>query len=141
MHSVGTPYIATIEPWHGHQVVVYAHPETNEENAYRGKWQRHMLDEDLKWGHAVWCANLDGDADEELIIGVRDNKDNTWRCGLRIYDSQDDSGGNWKRHLIDPGGVNVEALAAADRTGDGKVDIVAVGRQSHNVRIYWNETK
>ena len=135
------PYIATIEPWHGHQVVVYAHPETNEENNYRGKWQRHVVDDDLKWGHAVWCANLDDDADEELIIGVRDNKDNTYRCGLRIYDATNDSGGGWKRHIIDPGGVNIEDLAAGDLNGDGKIDIVAVGRQSHNVRIYWNETE
>lgn len=140
-YASGTPYIATIEPWHGHQVVVYAHPETNEKNSYRGKWQRHMLDEDLKWGHAVWCANLDNDKDDELIIGVRDDKDNTHRCGLRIYDPTDDSGSGWKRHIIDPGGVNIEDLAAADLNGDGKIDIVAVGRQSHNVRIYWNETE
>ena len=135
------PYIATIEPWHGYQVVVYAAPKTKEENAYRGLWQRHVVDEDLKWGHAVWCANLDGDPDDELIIGVRDDKDNDWRCGLRIYDATDDSGGGWKRLMIDPGGVNIEDLAAGDLYGDGKIDIVAVGRQSHNVRIYWNETE
>lgn len=140
-YATGVPYIATIEPWHGHQVVVYAHPETREADAYRGKWQRHVLDEDLKWGHGVWCANLDDDPEDELIIGVRDHKDNTWRSGLRIYDPTDDSGAGWKRHLIDPGGVRIEDLAAADLNGDGRVDIVAVGRQSHNVKIYWNETQ
>lgn len=139
-YASGVPYLATIEPWHGYQVVVYSHPETKEDSAYRGPWRRHMLDEDLKWGHGVWCANLDDDADDELIIGVRDHKDNTWRCGLRIYDPTDDSGGGWKRHIIDPGGVNIEDLAAGDLNGDGRIDIVAVGRQSHNVRIYWNET-
>jgi hypothetical protein len=59
----------------------------------------------------------------------------------RIYDATNDSGSGWKRHLVDPGGVNIEDLAAGDLNGDGKTDIVAVGRQSHNVRIYWNETK
>ena len=62
------PFIATIEPWHGNQVVVYTPPETGE-----GLWERHVIDEKLKWGHAVWCADLDGDGDDELIIGVRDD--------------------------------------------------------------------
>jgi hypothetical protein len=35
--------------------------------------------------------------------------------------------------------VAVEDLAAADLDGDGRVDIVAVGRATKNVRVYWNE--
>ncbi len=31
-----------------------------------------MIAEPLQWGHAVWCADLDGDGDDELIIGQRD---------------------------------------------------------------------
>jgi hypothetical protein len=45
----------------------------------------------------------------------------------------------WRRTLIDPAGVAVEDLAAADLDGDGRQDIVAVGRATKNVRIYWNE--
>lgn len=134
----GAKYIGTIEPWHGHEVVVYSQPRIKAENAYRTEWSRQVLDKDLLWGHAVSCANLDGDADEELIIGVRDHKDDANRSGLRIYDP---TSGEWKRYVIDPGGVNIEDLAAGDLNGDGKIDIVAVGRQSHNVKIYWNETK
>lgn len=128
-------YIATIEPWHGHQVVVYTQdpPQVMRPR----KWNRQVLDEQLKWGHAVWCANLDDDPEEELIIGVRDNKDGEHRCGVRIYDP-DPSGQKWTRSLIDPGGVAVEDLAAGDLDGDGKTDIVAVGRATKNVRIYWN---
>jgi hypothetical protein len=33
----------------------------------------------------------------------------------------------------------VEDLAVADLNGDGKLHIVAVGRQTGNARIYWNE--
>ena len=44
-----------------------------------------------------------------------------------------------ERTDIDGGGVAVEDLAIADLNGDGKPDIVAVGRQTKNVRIYWNQ--
>jgi hypothetical protein len=134
----GRPFIATIEPWHGHQVVVYTPPADG-----KGMWDRHVLDDKLKWGHAVWCADLDGDGGDELIIGVRDelSKKPGERCGVRIYKALDDKGEKWERHLLDEGGVMVEDLACADLDGDGRIDIVAVGRDSHNARIYWNKGK
>ena len=47
-------------------------------------------------------------------------------------------GASGNRTLIDPDGVAVEDLAVGDLNGDGRSDIVAVGRQTHNVKIYWN---
>ncbi|PQO36834.1 hypothetical protein C5Y96_06620 [Blastopirellula marina] len=134
----GDRYIATIEPWHGNQIVVYTKPE---DQPLRSLWTRHVLDDQLKWGHAVWCANLDDDADEELVIGVRDDQTNSTRRGLRIFDPQDAKGSQFKRTVIDPGAVAIEDLAVGDLNGDGKADVVAVGRQTHNVKIYWNKTQ
>lgn len=133
----GANFIATIEPWHGFQVAVYTEPEKSAA-AEGGLWPRHLLDDQLKWGHAVWPVNLDDDDDEELVIGVRDNLDDRWRSGVRIYDPQDAAAGRWQRQLVDPGGVAVEDLAAADLDGDGRPDLVACGRATKNVRIYWN---
>jgi len=141
----GADYIATIEPWHGDQVVVYTRPEVSDKpqvfdkTAKPSLWRRQVLDEQLKWGHAVWCADLDGDGDQELVIGVRDDKNGEHRCGVRVYDPQDAAGRSWRRQLVDAGGVAVEDLLVADLNGDGRQDIVAVGRQTHNARIYWNE--
>jgi hypothetical protein len=132
----GRSFIATIEPWHGNKVVVYTPPADP-----AGLWDRHVLDDKLKWGHAVWCADLDGDGGDELIIGVRDilSKKTGENCGVRIYKPIDETGAKWQRHLLDEGGVQVEDLAAADLDGDGRIDLVAVGRQTHNARIYWNK--
>jgi hypothetical protein len=128
-------FIATIEPWHGHQVVVYTPPGKEGE-----LWQRHVIDDQLRWGHAVWCADLDGDGQDELIIGVRDelSKKPGERCGVRIYKSTDGMGAKWARQLLDEGGVAVEDLTVADLDGDGKPEIIAVGRQTFNARIYWH---
>ncbi|MFO0964784.1 MAG: VCBS repeat-containing protein [Gemmataceae bacterium] len=133
----GKAFIATIEPWHGNQVVVYTEPEKKGE-----LWTRTVVDDQLKWGHAVSVADLDGDGGDELIIGVRDDgTDKAFRRGVRIYKQSDERGTKWARDIIDNGGVAVEDLAVADLDGDGRPDIVAVGRQTHNARIYWNQGK
>lgn len=131
----GKKFIATVEPWHGFQIVVYTEPK--EPGAM---WDRHVIDDELKWGHAVSTADLDGDGSEELIIGVRDDG-GKHRRGVRIYRATDDIGAKWSRELLDEGGVAVEDLAVADLDGDGRPDIVAVGRATKNARIYWNQGK
>jgi hypothetical protein len=132
----GRVFIATIEPWHGNQVIVYT-PASDPNRP----WDRHVVDDQLRWGHAVWCADLDGDGNDELIIGVRDDLSTKpgQRRGVRVYKALDESGTKWGRRILDDGGISVEDMAAADLTNGGRVDIVAVGRQTHNVRIYWNE--
>lgn len=139
--NLAKPFLATIEPWHGNQVVVYTPPSKNGD-----LWDRHVLDDHLRWGHGVWCADLDlGDGSDELIIGVRDNPAKgdkfTEKCGVRVYKATDGVGKKWARNIIDDGGVAVEDLTVADLNADGKPDIIAVGRATKNARIYWNQGK
>lgn len=138
----GRSCIGTIEPWHGNKVVAYA-PDLQKPEV----WQRHVIDDQLRWGHAVWFADLDGDKVDELIVGVRDDPNpklgdkHTDRRGVRIYKNTDGKGVKWDRFILEDGGVAVEDLTAADLDGDGKPDIVACGRATKNVRIYWNQGK
>ncbi len=127
------PIIATIEPWHGNQVVIYRPDGTD----LSKPWKRTVIDKELKWGHALAWADLDGDGQDELIVGVRDSLSPKDQCGVRIYRLQSD--GRWISERLDPGGVAVEDMVVADLNGDGKPDIIAVGRATGNVRIYWNE--
>ncbi len=130
----GKPMIATIEPWHGNQVVVYTPPASGQ-----GLWDRHVLDEQLKGGHGVWFADLDGDGNDELIIGSRDPFNAETGPGINVYQPDSGGGTKWNKHVIDNKGVAAEDVAAIDLNGDGRIDIVAVGRATKNVRIYWNE--
>jgi hypothetical protein len=134
----GSRYLATIEPWHGFQVVVYNQPKSG-----AGLWERRVVDEPLAWGHAVWCADLDGDGDDELVIGQRDPSKDSSRTpkgpGLFVYDPRPASGSlSFERHVVDDGGVAVEDALAADLDGDGRPELIAGGRATHNVKIYWN---
>ncbi|MFO0810668.1 MAG: FG-GAP-like repeat-containing protein [Gemmataceae bacterium] len=135
----GKRFLATIEPWHGNRVVVYTPPDDPTK-----LWDRQTpVDSRLRWGHAVWCADLDGDGDDELIVGVRDDPraGDTFpdRRGVRIYRCTDGIGAHWdERIAIDPNGVAVEDLTVADLDGDGKPEIIAVGRATGNLRVYWN---
>ncbi len=131
----GGRYIATIEPWHGFQVVVYTPP-----SAGAGLWERRVIDEPVAGGHALWCTDLDGDGDQELIVGSRDKGTDPSRGpGVAVYDPSPGSKPlKFTRHVVDDGGVAVEDLVAADLDGDGRDEIVAGGRATHNVKIYWN---
>lgn len=127
------PVIATIEPWHGNQVVVYQSAGTD----LSKPWKRYVIDNDLKWGHGLAWADFDGDGEDELVAGIRDTLNAQFPCGVRLYKRDKNQ---WTMKQVGPGSVAVEDLIVADLNGDGKPDIVAVGRATGNVVIYWNET-
>lgn len=128
-------FLATIEPWHGDQVVVYSKDPAKDPLGQQPLMRRSVIDNELKWGHAVACANLDSDSDDEIVIGVRDDANAPHRCGIRVYDFQ---AGKWVRTIVEPGQVAVEDMVVADLDEDGRKDIIAVGRATHNAVIYWN---
>jgi hypothetical protein len=130
------PFIATVEPMHGTMAVVYIQAVTKAGPV----WERNVVDGTLRRGHAVWCADLDGNGSDEIVVGHSEpgtGEINT--CALYVYATADKVGRQWTRHVIDAGGVAVEDAVAADLTGDGRIDIVAGGRDTHNIKLYVNE--
>ena len=108
-----------------------------------GLWKRTVVDEQIKWGHAVWCADLDGDGGDEFVLGFRDPLPTSRGPGVNVYRAAagSDPGDaiTWEKHVIEDKGVATEDMTCSDLDGDGRIDIVAVGRATHNVRIYWNQ--
>lgn len=130
----GKRFLATVEPMHGTQAVVYFPPADG-----AGLWKRHVLDATLKQGHAVWCADVDGDGRDEVIVGHREpGPGPVVGPGLYVFQSTGNDHAVWKKYVIDNGGCAVEDAFAADFNGDGRPDLVAGGRATHNVKLYWN---
>jgi len=66
----GTRFVATIEPWHGNQVVVYRQSRTA---AAEGAWNREVIDSTLLDGHTILTADLNNDGSDEIVAATAAN--------------------------------------------------------------------
>jgi hypothetical protein len=121
----GRHFLATIEPWHGSEVVVW--PESETGSLKFGS--RTVLDSTLADGHALWVADVDGDGDDEVFAGHRGTDHR-----VSMYDF-DRTSGKWTRTVIDTE-IAAQDLRGGDLDGDGTPDVVAVGGATHNVVWY-----
>jgi aldos-2-ulose dehydratase/isomerase family protein/VCBS repeat protein len=119
-------FLATIEPWHGEKVVVYLPGNSG------ALWARHVIDETLRDGHALACADLDGDGNSEIVAGFRGSG-----TSLSVYYPQDLSGVAWERQTLDTD-MAASGVVIADVNGDRRLDIVAIGASTGNVKWYEN---
>jgi len=121
----GRHFLATIEPWHGSEVVVW--PES--ENGSLKFGSRTVLDSTLADGHALWVADVDGDGDDEVFAGHRDTDHR-----VSMYDFGRSSG-KWTRTVLDKD-IAAQDLRGGDLDGDGTPDVVTIGGSTHNVVWY-----
>jgi hypothetical protein len=122
-------FIATIEPMHGTNIAVYPHDS---------KWKRVLLDDKISDGHALATGDLLHKGRDQIVAGWR-GKNAEGKVGVKIFTPTDDTGEHWKGELVDDNGMACEDLRLADLDGDGWLDIVASGRATKNLKIYWNE--
>ena len=92
-----------------------------------------VLDESLKDGHALACADFLGLGYDQIVVG--------WRAmnepgvpGIKLFTPMDPDGKKWRESIVSKGEVAVEDIKVADMDGDGKVDIVAAARQNKEPR-------
>ena len=140
-----TPFLySTIEPMHGNQLTVYlsvkkSGDEGGKENS--PKLKRHLLTDKLTEGHALACDDMFGVGSDQIVVGWRGTPGKEGSTfGIHLWTPLDPEGKDWRDSAVDDGGMACEDLVLADLNGDGKLDIIASGRATHNVKIYFNET-
>jgi hypothetical protein len=114
-------FTATVEPMHGSTLAVYADD------------QRHELSSKLSEGHALAIGDLLKTGSDQIVVGWRGKGG-----GVRLFTPDDATLGNWRESVIDDSGMACEDVCLADLNADGKLDIIASGRATQNVKVYWN---
>jgi hypothetical protein len=129
----GRRFLAAIEPMHGTTLAIYTEPP-----AGKGLWPRIQLDDTLKDGHALAIGDVLGNGTHQIVVG--------WRAmnprgvpGIKLFVPTNNDGTKWDAHLISGPEVAVEDLKLADLDGNGRLDIIAAGRQTKNLRVFFNE--
>ena len=125
---------ACIEPIHGNTVAVYE--ATGSKGEGKAGWKRTVLDDSLNQGHALEYADVLGTGSLQVVAGWR-NPNKEGKVGIKLY-TPGERQGMWITHLIDDK-IACEDLKVVDLNKDGKPDIIACGRSTRNVVIYWNK--
>ena len=127
---IGSGFITTVEPLHGNTLAVYEKSDDAE------KWTRTILTDQLNQGHALATGDLLGLGTDQIVVGWR-NPDANEKVGIKIF-YREKAGAEWKSYILDDNKMATEDLKIADLNGDGKLDVIAAGRKTQNLVIYWN---
>ncbi len=120
--------LASVEPWHGNEVVVYTQDKS-------GRWQRRVIFDELKEGHEVCVGDFNGDGRDDIVAGDRAKGE---IASSHIFYSQDDAGAQWHHEILDHLGMSASGCSVADIDGDGRLDIVLIGSATANIKWYEN---
>ena len=118
-------FVATIEPWHGHQVAVYRQEQTS--------WTRRVIDDSITDGHTIVAGDFDGDAADEIVVGERQGRRSAY-----LYRASNARDQVWTKEALDAGGMAAAGCVVADLNGDGTADVVCIGTATANLKWYEN---
>ncbi|MEQ1859395.1 MAG: VCBS repeat-containing protein [Chthoniobacteraceae bacterium] len=130
-------FFCTIEPMHGTSLVAYV---TVEGRQGVRQFLHPVLTDQLADGHALACGDVLGAGSDQIVVGWRGNPQKPRPVGIKLFTPLDDTGDQWRESFIDDNEMACEDLVLADLNADGKLDVVASGRATKNLKIYLNET-
>jgi hypothetical protein len=129
----GKRFFASVEPWHGNEVVIYTEKG--------GTWDRRVIFDKVSSGHEIAVVDLNGDGRDDVV--ANDNSRVTEQNpkgtpGVHVfYAPADPATGEWQyRRIEDKAAMN--SCVAADVNGDHRPDLVCTGAGGV---IRWYENK
>jgi hypothetical protein len=132
----GKRFLASVEPWHGNEVVIYT-------DAGNNKFTRRVIFDKVASGHEVAVVDLNGDGRDDVIAndnarGPTQNNPNAAAGGVHVFFAPDDAAkGEWQYLRIeDKAGMN--SCVGADLNNDKRNDLVCGGAGGV---VRWYENK
>ncbi|MGA0060407.1 MAG: hypothetical protein ACO3RU_12555, partial [Planctomycetota bacterium] len=102
-----------------------------------GTWFRREVPGLRPQSHALAFGDLLGTGHAQLVVGWRE-PDARRMTGIQVLDSIDDRNHRITVHTL-ANDIACEDLCLADLDADGDLDVIACGRATHDLRVFWNQ--
>ena len=120
--SNGRRIVASVEPWHGNEVVVYTESD--------GVWQRRVIFDEVTRGHEIAVLDLNADGRADIVVNdnpPRSGNDPDATPGVHVFFSPaDPATGDWGYSRIESEAA-MNSCVGADLNQDGRPDLVCTG--------------
>ena len=134
--SRNTHALTAIEPHEANLVTIYT-PSLTDSLFEHDKIRRKVVDRRMVGGNGLAMADFLGIGRDQIVVGSRKtSEDNSF--GIKFFVPFNQYWEAIDSYWIDRNGMDCENLTVADMDGDGKLDIIASGGSTRDLKIYWN---